>query len=204
MIDYTQQLEQDVILNYFESKEHGILLDIGANDGETFSNSRALILNGWTGALVEPDPQPLYALEKLYYHNPSIQIIDNAIDNYNEKIMMHCSGTHLNMGDMGLLSTINEKEKERWHGETFTEVEVDVIDFKTLLDITKFTTIDFISIDAEGSDYRILEQIDLKALNCQMVCVEYNNIDGMKYVKYMEQFGFKVIMMNGCNIIMAL
>jgi len=26
----------------------------------------------------------------------------------------------------------------------------------------------------------------------------------MKYVKYMEQFGFKVIMMNGCNIIMAL
>jgi hypothetical protein len=85
MIDYTQQLEQDVILNYFESKEHGILLDIGANDGETFSNSRALILNGWTGALVEPDPQPLYKLEKLYYHNPSIQIIDNAIDNYNEK-----------------------------------------------------------------------------------------------------------------------
>jgi hypothetical protein len=103
-----------------------------------------------------------------------------------------------------LLSTINEKEKDRWHSETFTEVEVDVIDFKTLLDITKFTTIDFISIDAEGSDYRILEQIDLKALNCQMVCVEYNNIDGMKYVKYMEQFGFKVIMMNGCNIIMAL
>jgi len=44
----------------------------------------------------------------------------------------------------------------------------------------------------------------LKALNCQMVCVEYNNIDGMKYVKYMEQFGFKIIMMNGCNIIMAL
>jgi hypothetical protein len=79
---------------------------------------------------------------------------------------MHCSGTHLNMGDMGLLSTINEKEKDRWHSETFTEVEVDVIDFKTLLDITKFTTIDFISIDAEGSDYRILEQIDLKALNC--------------------------------------
>jgi len=204
MIDYTQQLEQDVILNYFENKEHGILLDIGANDGETFSNSRALILNGWTGALVEPDPQPLYKLEKLYYHNPSIQIIDNAIDNYNEKIMMHCSGTHLNMGDMGLLSTINEKEKERWHKETFTEVEVDVIDFKTLLDITKLTTIDFISIDAEGSDYRILEQIDLKALNCSMVCVEYNNIDGMKYVKCMEQFGFKVIMMNGCNIIMAL
>ena len=45
MIDYTQQLEQDVILNYFENKEHGTLLDIGANDGETFSNSRALILN---------------------------------------------------------------------------------------------------------------------------------------------------------------
>lgn len=204
MIDYTQQLEQDVILNYFENKEHGILLDIGANDGETFSNSRALILNGWTGALVEPDPQPLYKLEKLYYHNPSIQIIDNAIDNYNNKTVIHCSGTHLNMGDMGLLSTINEKEKERWHKETFTEVEVDVIDFKTLLDKTKLTKIDFISIDAEGSDYRILEQIDLKALNCSMVCVEYNNIDGMKYVNYMNKFGMKIYMMNGCNIIMAL
>lgn len=204
MKDYTQQLEQDVILNYFESKEHGTLLDIGANDGETFSNSRALILSGWGGVLVEPDTIPLMTLTNLYKYDTNVQIIDCAIDNFNDKVVMHCSGNHITEKDNGLLSTIHEKEKERWVKETFTKKVVDVIDFKTLLDKTKLTTIDFISIDAEGSDWNILQQIDLKALNCQMVCVEYNNIDGMKYVNYMNKFGMKVLMMNGCNIIMAL
>lgn len=206
MIDYSQQLEQDVILKYFEINKGTTLLDIGANDGETFSNSRALILKGWGGVLVEPDVVPLNNLTKLYEFDSSIQIINCAIDNFNGKIDMHCSGHHISEKDNGLLSTIYEKEKERWTKETFTKRVVDVIDFKTLLKKTKLKKIDFISIDAEGSDWNILQQIDLKALGCQMVCVEYNNIDEIKNkaYNYMQNFGMKLFTMNGCNIIMGI
>ncbi len=44
--------EEQVILDYFGNKI-GNLLDIGANDGITLSNSRKLIELGWSGDLIE-------------------------------------------------------------------------------------------------------------------------------------------------------
>ena len=43
---YSQNNEEQVILDYFGNKI-GNLLDIGANDGITLSNSRKLIELGW-------------------------------------------------------------------------------------------------------------------------------------------------------------
>jgi len=34
----------------------GFLVDVGANDGITFSNSRALLERKWKGMLVDPNP----------------------------------------------------------------------------------------------------------------------------------------------------
>ena len=52
MEKYSQLGEQDIILNYFNGKQ-GTFLDIGANDGKTFSNSYALSLLGWKGVCVD-------------------------------------------------------------------------------------------------------------------------------------------------------
>ena len=51
---YSQNNEEQVILNYFSNQNQGIFLDIGANDGITLSNVRALAEKGWKGALIEP------------------------------------------------------------------------------------------------------------------------------------------------------
>ena len=56
MKDYSQNGEQKIILEYFQDKYKGKVLDIGANDGITLSNSRALIEKGWDGVLIEPAP----------------------------------------------------------------------------------------------------------------------------------------------------
>lgn len=53
MQDYSQNKEQTIILKYFEG-QLGYFLDIGGNDGETLSNTRALAQLGWRGVLVEP------------------------------------------------------------------------------------------------------------------------------------------------------
>src|SRR5687768_7977670 len=63
MIDYSQHGEQHIILDYF-GNDGGILLDIGANDGITFSNSRALLECGWYGVLVEPSEKTFAELSK--------------------------------------------------------------------------------------------------------------------------------------------
>ena len=54
MKDYSQTGEQQVIFDYFGPEFKGTFLDIGANDGVTFSNTYGLSLKGWRGVCVEP------------------------------------------------------------------------------------------------------------------------------------------------------
>ncbi len=57
--DYSQNGEQAHILHYLETMgiKKGHLVDLGAGDGYTMSNTRALLDAGWTGTLVDGDPK---------------------------------------------------------------------------------------------------------------------------------------------------
>lgn len=59
MKDYSQNGEQQVILETFEALgiHKGHLVDLGAGDGYTMSNTRALLDRGWTGDLYDGDPK---------------------------------------------------------------------------------------------------------------------------------------------------
>ena len=59
MKDYSQSGEQEHILHVFDvlGIKKGHLVDLGASDGLTMSNSRALLDKGWTGTLVDGDPK---------------------------------------------------------------------------------------------------------------------------------------------------
>lgn len=215
MKNYSQGKEQEVILNYFGGRI-GSLLDIGANDGEFFSNSRALMILGWHGVLVEPSPVVFDRLRNLYapsLYGPTVgasqvkfgnaTLIRAAITERNGPIEFHESGTHLNKGDLSLLSTTKPEELNRWKksGEEFTKTVVRGIDFDTLVNQAEQSHFDFISIDAEGADWSILRQIDLKAVGCQLLCVEYNAKDENKFKERAAQFGMKLIFINYENLI---
>jgi len=85
MKDYSQTGELKHILNALgvtaESKysKPPMLLDIGAWDAETFSNSRALLEIGWSGMLIEPSPGPLKKLCQFYADRPDVMIVGAAI-----------------------------------------------------------------------------------------------------------------------------
>ncbi len=57
--DYSQNGEQAHILHYLDTIgiTKGHLVDLGAGDGYTMSNTRALLERGWTGTLVDGDPK---------------------------------------------------------------------------------------------------------------------------------------------------
>ena len=59
MKDYSQNGEQAHILHYIDTigLKTGHLVDLGAGDGRTMSNTRALIERGWTGDLYDGDPK---------------------------------------------------------------------------------------------------------------------------------------------------
>ena len=57
--DYSQNGEQAHILHYLDTLgiTRGHLVDLGAGDGYTMSNTRALLERGWTGDLYDGDPK---------------------------------------------------------------------------------------------------------------------------------------------------
>lgn len=204
---FSQNDEEKVILAYFGAAT-GTFLDVGANDGIVLSNTRALALRGWKGVLVEPSPA---AFEKLYiaYHGPDVPympvLVNAAIANHDGEIELYDSGTHLNKGDVALLSTTRPEELARWEksGEQFTKIKVRAMTFATLLKHVHQSHFDFISIDAEGMDYDILRQIDLRAIDCRMLCVEYNQKDADKFTNYCVRAGMRRVHNTYENLIFA-
>lgn len=214
---YSQNNEQEVILKYFGDKV-GTFIDIGANDGKTLSNTFALSERGWSGVLVEPSPSAFANLKDNYKIdstkmdaikiirqdgiNPTFYFYPFALGVTNGTVKMWDSGTHLNKGDTSLLSTLVEKDKTKWEKSTnFTEIEVQCFRWKTFLNRLKFKAFDFISIDAEGLDYEILKQIDLRETS--LICVEYNGDANLKLEFDKLMIGFKIIYTSPENLIYA-
>ena len=66
---YSQYNEEGFIDSFFKNKNNGFLVDIGAADGITNSNSRFLIEKGWGGILIEPNTKNFNKLQDLYKNN---------------------------------------------------------------------------------------------------------------------------------------
>jgi|SRR5579863_3097219 len=194
---YAQNKEDLFVLNYFGGYT-GRVLDIGANDGMTFSNSRLLIENGWQAVLVEPGTLA-HDLYKLYHDNDQVIIHNFGIGSKDEVVRFWESGSHVPGGiDKGLVSTLDFEETKRWPDVEFVERFARIKPFSSL---KKYGPFDFISIDAEGYDELILKQIDLKEAGCQVLCIEWNG-DGDLLEKYKDYcHEYQLAVMNGENLI---
>jgi len=200
---FSQNNEEQVILDYFKDYESGTFCSIGENDGQTLSNVRALALTGkFCGCLIEPSPKAFFKLKQLYSETKGCFYLYNfAIGTHNGTLKFFDSGTHLNKGDVALLSTANESELKRFPGTQYEEIEVKVFRWKTALNRFGRKKFDAISLDAEGYDLEILNQIDLTYV--KLLCIEWNSNNDIKVEidKLME--GFKVIYTSAENLIYA-
>lgn len=200
---YSQLDEDDVILSFYRNLREKYpeflsnkILDIGANDGETISNTRALIINypDITGYFVEPNPACYKKLSSLY--TDKHMLFDFAIGDKDGVSQMYCNGHHLSSNDVGLLSTILEKETKRWGNEKWEAVEVEVKKYP-------FGSInfDFISIDAEGMDEIILPQINLE--KTWIICIEWNSEPQREifFNDYCSKYSLDLIHKNSINLI---
>lgn len=200
---YSQNREEEFILDYFKDFT-GSFLSIGENDGETLSNVRALALKGWCGVMVEPAPIAFAKLKKLYEDNKKgcFYLYDCAIGDHNGKTILHDSGSLFNKGDTSLVSTIKKEETARFSSVlSYNEVEVKCFKWKTFLNRLYIKKFDFVSLDAEGMDAEILNQMDVSEVKC--LCIEWNGHQELKtrFDKKME--GFSIIYTSAENLLYA-
>jgi len=193
---YSQNNEEQLILDYFGPVFKGTCLDFGANDGVTLSNTRACIERGWKGVMVDASTDMCEKLRRF-----DVEVHNVAMGNTDGFLTFYESGEHLGKGDRSLVSTIVPAEMDRWANETFTPVTVECVTFATLLTRSAFKTFDLISIDIEGMDLDVLTQMDLTALGCKMLIVEFNGKYQLDFDWYCAVHGMKLYAKNAENLI---
>lgn len=201
-----QNNETNVALKYFKGRK-GTILDIGANTGYFLSNSYDLIQQGWKCIAVEPS-SAFEDLEKLHSKNKSnVKMHKVALGSTKGKLKFFESGAHIKGGiDKALVSTAVPKEMERWKDVDFKETEVDVVPVNEFLHQYEGKKIDYISLDVEGMELEILQQINLKQWGVELLCIEWNSkpILAAQFISYCKKFGLKEIHRNSENLIFAL
>jgi len=234
---YSQNNEEQLIQEYFSRIVYTIpnktfmdfvdtitVLEIGANNGKTFSNSLRLIELGANAVLIEPSPKAFEQLTALHKDNAKVSCYPIAIlkaDEEEQMIVLNESGSHLPDGsDISLVSSLITEETERWRKSNveFNQVQVLGMNFKTfvnyLIDNARLVNkkllwsstdlhpiFDLISIDVEGLDYDVLTQIDLTKCKCRMLIVETNGKDNEKYIVYAANHGMTLLSQNAENLI---
>lgn len=204
---YGQNKEDEIINNLIISKYgtdfKGCVLDLGANDGITLSNSRYFIENGWNGVLIEAGKLPYEKLMSTIL--PKTIAINCAIGNQNGSLTFYESTNLLDANDVGLVSSLVADETQRWRkaGIGYSEYQVDCFTWESFLDKfhLKSQNFDIISIDIEGMDYDVLIQMNLEELGCKVLCVEFNGKDIQKYVEYAVKHGMSLVNQNPENLI---
>ena len=207
-MNYSQNNEQQIIINLFKGKRDGIFMDIGANDGVTLSNTFALANNfGWTGLLVEASPKAYERLLKNYelidrdfdFQNIAIGTMDGYLD-------FHESGELLGKGDVALVSSAVPNELKRWESLNmpFTKIKVPSTTVETMLARSRHSKFDLLSIDIEGMELEVLPQIDFFKLGIKVACIEWNSKYELDYNRIMFPYGFKLVSKNQENLIYSI
>jgi FkbM family methyltransferase len=203
MNTYSQNQEDLKVAQFFSGKT-GTLLELGANDGKTLSNSLALIENGWSAILLEPSPSVFPELEKRHIANIYVECINIAITEENGTFLLQDSGPHIKGGsDLALVSTFKKSETTKWRqsGVKFKSVPVDGLTWKTFIQRYDVAQLDFISIDCEGMDLQILSEIDFDLHKTTCICVEWNGKDEASFTRVVSKYGFSLLDKNPENLI---
>lgn len=195
MTKYSQNDEQDHLLNYFQGQT-GRFLDIGACDGESYSNTRALALNGWGGVLIEPSFREFTKLYEIYHADPKYTLIHAAVTTDWGLHKFH----HSNWVAFG---TLDERwylanQHHNWHGTYM------VASFPVKM-LESFGPFDFINIDAEGMDWEIATQLPVSLLEkTKAISVEHPRAPIPEWSMFFEKYGLtKVIAKNNENLILG-
>jgi len=173
-MDYSQYEDQKIVLDFFESKRNGFVVDVGAADGVRYSNSRYLIAHlNWSGLLVEPHPFFHKQLIDLYSENPNVKILNTAVSDFAGECDFYCYGAD----EHSQVSTISAEFRDRVcvaHGDRYDPepIRTSVVKLSEILAIAP--SVDFLSIDCEGVDMLVIQSNDWKRFRPRLVCVEHS------------------------------
>ena len=139
--------------------------------------------------LVEPVPHNVVGIKKNLNNLEGITIEQVALSDKNEtrnfyfvkntsihKLKKHWSS---GIGSFNKQHLLDHKSKRfKIEEEDIDKISIEAIRFKDLVDKYNINQIDKLLVDVEGSEFAILNDIDLNSINIKKIIFEYKHFDG--------------------------
>ncbi|MGD9827253.1 MAG: FkbM family methyltransferase [Hyphomicrobiaceae bacterium] len=165
---YKSQLGQDLFaLAMSGDRQGGYFVEVGAHHGEQLSNTWLLETeHGWTGLLVEPNPQHEESLRQ----RRATLVRKAAWKRTGATLTFHATR------DSALSSLAGSAPKDQHDRSDFQEITVETMTLDDIL-IQQGAPrqIDFISIDVEGAELDVLDGLSFDKWDVQAMCLEHNH-----------------------------
>jgi FkbM family methyltransferase len=164
-ISYAQNFEDVMLWRALKHVECGFYVDVGANDPEIDSVTKAFYDFGWRGINIEPVPQWFDRLQEKRLRDINLQLAAGA--EKGELVLYE-------LPDTGL-STIKKTtavRHEAEHGYTKFERTVLVETLTSICQRFHVAPIHFLKIDVEGAEKDVLDGLDLSVIRPWIILVE--------------------------------
>ncbi len=189
------QKGQDVFVYETFFKNHdakGYFVDVGAYDGVTFSNSLFFERHlGWSGICIEPLPG---AFQKL--RNSRMAVCLNCAASDRDGVGEFVDVDMPNFGKMysGLRSEYDPRHIDvlRQYATGSQLINVALRRLPDILDENGVRKIDYLSLDTEGGELKILKSVDLDHYDVRVISVE-NAYDDPAIRDHLFGFGYRLV-----------
>ena len=197
---YGLHKEDQKVLDFFKDKKgSGIYVDVGCYHPTQINNTYLLYKENWRGINIDTSK---FSIELFNFIRPEDENFNCAVSNKNEKI------NYYYQKDFSQLSSLDKSTAKFFIKGKLKKKKVKAFKLDYILAKTKYKDkqIDFLDIDVEGADLKVLQGLNFKKYNPKLICIEVHDIKIKKsnVYKFLIKRKYKLIWSKKFSYIFAL
>jgi FkbM family methyltransferase len=170
---YAMDGEDIAIDQYIKNKLNGFYVDVGAHHPLQRNNTHLLFKRGWTGINVDVNE---FSIDLFNYLRPNDINLQIAISDNNGEITFYFQK------NFSQLNTTDKKVAKEHFNNNFKEKKVKCQSIDSILKNSQFKNkeIDFLNIDVEVAEMKVLKTLNFKIYHPKVICIEilgYRDLD---------------------------
>ncbi len=175
------------VWQFFDCRKEGVFVEVGANHPTLLSQTGFLETQGWSGVLVEPNPELYELLRVRRPRSQSFQVAVGRPDQVGEvDLLMGVSHLHSTLVPMNGDPLLD------------TKLRVKLRTLDSVLEEAGVARIDFLSIDVEGLELEVLQGLTLEKYRPQLILLEDKHHSYNKYF-YLRRHNYRRVKRTDLN-----
>ena len=185
---YSMDKEDLEVINYFENKNNGFYVDVGCYHPLHRNNTYLLFKKNWSGINIDVSS---FSIDLFNFMRPNDLNYNFAVSNSNG-LMKYFFQKNLSQ-----LSTTDKEQARRVFQGKIKEKFIKSFTLDSILEKDRFSNskIDFLNIDVEGADFKVIEGLSFEKYQPELICIEIHDREykNNKTYKFLTNLGYELI-----------